>query len=62
MYHIYNFLGDLSIVCAYDSPNALIPAESNDIYKTSGRQRLSYYKLNKKRGRMPGQLRIKGEI
>ncbi|MEA3399481.1 MAG: hypothetical protein U9R00_03170 [Patescibacteria group bacterium] len=41
------------------SSNALILAESNDIYKTDDPAHLSYHKFNKKRGRMPGQLRIR---
>lgn len=40
-------------------PNALILAESNDIYKTDDPAHLSYHKFNEKRGRMPGQLRIR---
>jgi len=40
-------------------PNALILAESNDVYKTDDPVHLSYHKLNRKRGRMPGQLRIR---
>jgi len=41
------------------SPSALIIAESNDPYKTDDPAHLSYHKLNKKRGRMSGQLRIR---
>ena len=41
------------------SPSALIIAESNDPYKTDDPAHLSYHKFNKKRGRMPGQLRIR---
>jgi SAM-dependent methyltransferase len=41
------------------SPEALIIAESNDPYKTKDPAHLSYHKLNQKRGRMPGQLRIR---
>lgn len=41
------------------SPSALILAESNDIYKTDDPVHLSYHKFNEKRGRMPGQLRIR---
>lgn len=40
-------------------PNALIIAESNDPYKTDDPAHLSYHKFNRKRGRMPGQLRIR---
>jgi ubiquinone/menaquinone biosynthesis C-methylase UbiE len=39
--------------------DALIIAESNDPYKTDDPAHLSYHKLNKKKGRMPGQLRIR---
>ncbi|MFQ6121215.1 MAG: class I SAM-dependent methyltransferase [Methanosarcinales archaeon] len=41
------------------SPNALIIAESNDPYKTENPAHLEYHKLNRKRGRMAGQLRIR---
>jgi len=41
------------------SPDALIIAESNDPYKTDDPAHLSYHKFNRKRGRMPGQLRIR---
>lgn len=41
------------------SPKALIIAESNDPYKTKDPAHLSYHKFNRKRGRMPGQLRIR---
>lgn len=41
------------------SPDANILAESNDISKTKDKTHLSYHRLNKKRGRMPGQLRIR---
>ena len=41
------------------SPEALIIAESNDPYKTKDPAHLSYHRFNKKRGRMPGQLRIR---
>lgn len=41
------------------SANALILTESNDVYKTDDPVHLSYHKLNKKRGRMVGQLRIR---
>ncbi len=40
-------------------PGAIILAESNDIYKTDDPAHLSYHKLNRKRGRMPGQLHIR---
>jgi ubiquinone/menaquinone biosynthesis C-methylase UbiE len=41
------------------SKNALIIAESNDPYKTDKTVHLQYHKLNKKRGRMAGQLRFR---
>ena len=41
------------------SDDALIIAESNDPYKTNDPVHLSYQNLNRKRGRMPGQLRIR---
>jgi SAM-dependent methyltransferase len=39
--------------------DALIIAESCDPYKTDNPAHLEYYKLNKRRGRMSGQLRIR---
>ncbi len=41
------------------SPNALIITENVDPFKTEDPVHLSYHKFNKKRGRMPGQLRIR---
>lgn len=41
------------------TPDAVIIAESNDPYQTDDPDHLSYHKFNKKRGRMPGQLRIR---
>jgi SAM-dependent methyltransferase len=41
------------------NPHALILAESNNIYQTTDPDHLFYHKFNKKRGRMPGQLRLK---
>jgi SAM-dependent methyltransferase len=41
------------------SPNAKIIAESNDPYKTENPFHLNYQKANRRRGRMPGQLRIR---
>lgn len=41
------------------SPSALIITENIDPYKTEDPVHLSYHKFNKKRGRMPGQLRIR---
>jgi SAM-dependent methyltransferase len=41
------------------SPDALIIAGCLNPYKTDNPDHLSYLKLNKKRGRMPGQIRIR---
>jgi len=41
------------------SPNALIITENVDPYKTEDSVHIQYHKFNKKRGRMPGQLRIR---
>ena len=41
------------------TPNALIITENIDPYKTEDQMHLQYHKFNKKRGRMPGQLRIR---
>jgi SAM-dependent methyltransferase len=41
------------------APNALIIAESNNPYKTDDPVHLSYHKLNRGRGRMAGQLKIR---
>ncbi len=41
------------------SPDALIIAVTRDPYATDDPGHLAYHKLNKKRGRMPGQLRIR---
>src|SRR6202008_3302324 len=41
------------------SPDALIIAATRDPYATNEPGHLAYHKLNKKRGRMPGQLRIR---
>jgi SAM-dependent methyltransferase len=41
------------------NPNALIITENVDPFKTEDPVHLSYHKFNKKRGRMPGQLRIR---
>ena len=40
-------------------PNALIISENADPYRTNDPAHLLYHKLNKKRGRMPGQIRIR---
>lgn len=39
--------------------NAIIIAESNDPYKTDNKFHKMYHKFNKKRGRMPGQIKIR---
>jgi SAM-dependent methyltransferase len=41
------------------NPGALIIAETRDVYKTSEPQHLAYHKLNRKRGRMSGQVRLR---
>ncbi len=41
------------------SENALIIADTRDPYKTDDPDYLAYHKLNKKKGRMAGQLRIR---
>jgi len=41
------------------SPNVMIIAESNDPYKTENPFHLRYQKANRRRGRMPGQMRIR---
>lgn len=41
------------------SPDARIIAHTVDTYSTKDPIHLSYHKLNKKRGRMPGQLRLR---
>lgn len=38
---------------------ARIIAESNDVYRTDVPDHLAYHKLNRRRGRMPGQVRIR---
>jgi SAM-dependent methyltransferase len=40
-------------------PNAMIIAESNDPYKTENPFHLQYQKINRRRGRMSGQMRIR---
>lgn len=49
----------LKIMYNITSPNAQILAESINPYKTKMKEHLDYQKFNKKRGRMPGQLRIR---
>ncbi len=39
--------------------DARIIAESNDVYRTEVRAHLRYHRLNRRRGRMPGQVRIR---
>jgi hypothetical protein len=41
------------------SQNAVIIAESNDPYRTENPFHLQYQKTNHKRGRMPGQMKIR---
>lgn len=41
------------------SENALILAASNDVYKTKNPAHLEYHRLNRERGRMSGQLRLR---
>ena len=41
------------------SDDAQILAESNDVYKTKDPVHLAYHKLNRQRGRMSGQLKIR---
>jgi SAM-dependent methyltransferase len=41
------------------SRNGLIVASTRDTYKTDNPDHLEYHKLNKKRGRMAGQLRVR---
>jgi len=45
--------------CRMTSEDALIIASSRDPYKTINPAHLEYHKLNKKRGRMSGQVRIR---
>ncbi len=49
----------LKVMHRITSPDALIIAESNDPYNTANSLHLSYHRLNKKRGRMAGQLKIR---
>jgi SAM-dependent methyltransferase len=44
---------------AITSRNARIIAESNDPYKTKNPDHLMYHEFNRRRGRMPGQLRLR---
>jgi SAM-dependent methyltransferase len=41
------------------SDGARIIAESNDVYRTKVPAHLAYHRLNRRRGRMPGQVRIR---
>jgi hypothetical protein len=41
------------------TPDARIIAGTRDPYKTKDRDHLEYHKLNKQRGRMPGQLQLR---
>ena len=57
-----SFKGAQSILKKLDrltSPDARIIAGTLDPYKTTDPNHLQYHKLNKKRGRMPGQIRIR---
>lgn len=49
----------LKILYKITKKDALILTESNDPYKTKDPLLLSYHKLNKKKGRMPGQIKIR---
>jgi len=49
----------LKVLYKITTPNALIIAESRDPYKTDDPAHLEYHKLNKKRDRMAGQIRIR---
>jgi ubiquinone/menaquinone biosynthesis C-methylase UbiE len=49
----------LSTLYRITGDNALIITESNDPYKTNDPVHLSYHRFNTKRGRMPGQLRMR---
>jgi SAM-dependent methyltransferase len=44
---------------ALTTPNALIIAESNNVYQTKDPDHLQYHLFNRRRGRMSGQLRIR---
>jgi hypothetical protein len=41
------------------SENAIIIAETRDPYKTNNPFHLQYHELNRRRGRMPGQMKIR---
>ena len=41
------------------SPQGRIIAETNDVYRTDDPDHLSYHELNRKRGRMGGQVKVK---
>lgn len=49
----------LKTLHAKTTPDAVILVESTDPYTTSDPLHLAYHKRNRKRGRMPGQLRIR---
>ncbi len=49
----------LKVLHSITSPHALIIAESNDPHKTIDPVHLAYQKLNLKKGRMPGQIRLR---
>ncbi len=49
----------LKVFHSITSPHALIIAESNDPHKTIDPVHLAYQKSNQKKGRMPGQIRLR---
>ena len=49
----------LKVFHKISSPDALILAESNDPYKTKDPLHLAYHASNTRKGRMPGQIRIR---
>lgn len=49
----------LKMMYKITKPNGLIIAETNDPYKTKDPDHLAYLRLNRKRGRMSGQLKLR---
>lgn len=49
----------LKILSKITSEKSRIIAQSSDIYKTDNSDHLSYHELNRKRGRMAGQIRLR---
>jgi SAM-dependent methyltransferase len=45
--------------CEITSDDALVIADTRDPYKTDGSKHLAYHRLNKEKGRMAGQVRIR---